>query len=130
VLRDRHALEQADLLEGAAHACAPPHVRRQRRAIAAEIGDASRARREVAADDLEQGRLAGAVGADRAHDLALANRERNLHERDHAAEAARNAFHLERGRRLIQRELPMAFLNTSPTMPLGARSTTTSSIRP
>src|SRR5262245_66356438 len=92
-------------------------MRRHGGAVRSEIADAPRARGEIAADDLEQGRFAGAIGADQPYDLAFADRERHVAQRHHAAEVAGDAFHLERSRR--HRGPPeTAFLNTSPTIPL------------
>ena len=135
VVGDGHAVEQADFLKGAAHAAASPQMARHGGAVGAEIADASRARRKVAADDLEQGGLAGAVGADQANDLARADRERHVAQCHHAAEVAADAAHLERGHSRVDsrvhREPPVIVpLSTTPTMPFGARRMTTSSINP
>jgi len=72
---------------------------------------------ERAADAIDQGRLAGAVGADQADALALGDREIDAVERDEAAEALAQTRDLEQ--RLGHH---FAFLNqpcTSPTMPWG-----------
>src|SRR5262249_28086048 len=122
---------QANLLEGAAHTGTPAQMACHGGAIAAEVGDATRRGTNIAADDLKQGRLAGAVWSDQAHHLAFAYREGDVAQRHDPAEIARNAVDLERERRRVHRELPaIVFLNTVPTMPCGAYRTTTSRIKP
>src|SRR3990170_1907682 len=128
VVGDGHALEQPHFLERAAHARPPPQVRRGARAVIAEIEDAAGSRRNVAADDLEQRRLAGAIRADQAHHLALVYAERDVSQRHQAAEVAPDVAHFERGRG--HRVRPLNWRDSRPTMPLGARSTTTSSMMP
>ena len=51
------------------------------------IGEASRVGTNEPADDVEQGRLPGAVGSDDTHDLPLARRHRHLVEGDDPPES-------------------------------------------
>ena len=57
--------------------------------------DAARGRREEAADQIEEGGLAGAVGADHGAQLARLDRERDVVDGDQAAEGARDVLDLE-----------------------------------
>src|SRR5262245_49250802 len=98
-------------------------------AVVAEIGHAAGGGADIAADDLEQGRFAGAVGADQAHHLAFPHRKADVPQGDHAPEIARHALDLERER--THRPLPFSVLRSKvPTTPLGAYITTASNIRP
>ena len=77
----RRGLERA----AEAHAC-PARAAPCRRDVVAEELDRARARHE-AADGVHQRRLAGAVGADEADDLVVADAQRRVVDGDDAAEA-------------------------------------------
>ena len=62
--------------------------------MAGEAHAAAR-RREVAGEAVEEGRLAGAVGADEADDLARSDGEVGLRQREEAAEAAADLARLK-----------------------------------
>src|SRR5581483_6571455 len=66
-------------------------------------GDAALLRRVEAVDDVEHRGLAGAVRADDGADLALADVERDVGDRLHAAEGERGA--LDREQRFASRDL-------------------------
>ena len=90
--RDLHRLAHGELgeqrrgLERAAEAEAGPPRRAGRRHVVAEQFDRARARHEPA-DRVHQRRLAGAVGADQPDDLAAADPQAGVVDRDDAAEA-------------------------------------------
>jgi hypothetical protein len=98
---DHHVLDHAqrrperEVLEGAADAEAD-------QVGGAAVGEAGAVevdrpggRADEAADRVEGGRLAGAVGPDQRADLALADAEADVLERGHAAEPDRQAFDLQ-----------------------------------
>ena len=97
-LPDREGREQAGALEGAAHAAAGPlvgpeaaHVRAGQQHAASVCGCEAR-------HDVEQGRLAGAVGADDADHLPRCGHQVHSAQGLDAAEADREVTHLEGGR--------------------------------
>ena len=98
VLEDGHRREELDVLERARDAPAHDLVRRRAEQALAVERDLARLGPVEARDDVEGGRLAGAVGADQAGDLALLHRERDVVEGDDAAEAARDVAELEERR--------------------------------
>src|SRR6185437_6940372 len=130
VLPDRHGLEQPYFLERAAQAGSAADVRRIGGAIAAEESDAPARRRQVAADDFEQSRLTGAVGADQTHHLALGDAERHVAQRDQAAEPLGDVGDFERGGVAHDSLRARARVLNRPMMPLGAYMTTASKSRP
>ena len=89
VVEHRQVAEQREVLEGAADADVGDAVRRPAQDAAALEQDVAGARRVEPAEAVEQRRLAGAVRADQAEDLALPHVERDVVERDDAAERAR-----------------------------------------
>src|SRR5512138_658995 len=99
-------------------------------------GEADRARGRLhgAGDDVEQRRLAGAVGADDGADLAVLDPHRHLVERHQGAVAARHAVELEQRHdqrfSAAVRKRPVARPVASPQMPSGANSTKAMKIRP
>ena len=101
VVERRHAAEQRDVLEGARDAAARRLVGPHLRARLALEGDAAFLRMVEAVDDVEHRGLAGAVRADDGADLALADVERHVGERLHAAERERHV--LDRQQRLRHR---------------------------
>ena len=95
VVDDRHGLEALDHLEGAPDAALAALRRRQARDVLAVEPDRAFGRRQHARDQVEQRRLAGAVRADQADDLAAADRDRDVAVGDQAAEALRDAAGFE-----------------------------------
>ena len=79
VLQQRHLGEDARHLEGAADALPGDLVGRQSRNVLSAVEDAPAVQRQISHDGIEQGRLAGAVGAD----LAALVRERARDAVDH-----------------------------------------------
>ena len=71
-------------------------------------------------DQVEQRRLAGAVGADQADDLAAPDRNRDIAVGDEAAEALPDAAGFQQ--RASSRRLPCAGGENSPTSPSGRAS--------
>ena len=92
VLAHRHVAEQPDLLERAAHAEPGEHVRQLPGGRSPGHLDAAGSRPEHAARDVQQGRLATAVGTDQADDLALRDRQVDVVERADAAELLDDAL--------------------------------------
>ena len=72
VFQRRHFAEQADILEGTRNAGLGHFMRRRRRIRFAGQLEGAAVGLIQAGDDIEEGGLAGAVGADQAVDLALA----------------------------------------------------------
>jgi hypothetical protein len=95
VLRDRHALEGAQLLEGAGDAPAADAVGRKPGEPRPVELDFALVGRVEPADALEQRRLAGAVGPDDADELARRHVERDAPVGGDAAEALGEAAHAE-----------------------------------
>ncbi len=90
VLEDGHVLEGCGHLEGAADA--EPRMRFGGRVgdVDAVEDDAPFARPQIAGDAVEEGRLAGAVGADEADDLARFDMQIGAGDRLEAAEGFRD----------------------------------------
>jgi len=86
VVEHGHAPEQGDVLEGARDAELGEPARGQVGDVASLERDAAAVRMVEAADHVEDGRLAGAVGADDRQDLALLGLERHPRHGLHAAE--------------------------------------------
>jgi hypothetical protein len=102
VVADRQVREQPRDLVGARHAGVRDAVRGQAHQLAPVEQDAARVGAVVAADDVDQRRLARAVGAEHPEDLALAHVEVDAVERADARESLAHApDHQERaaGRR-------------------------------
>src|SRR5712671_6059014 len=100
VVERAHAAKQRDVLERAGDAAARRLIGPHRAARAPLEGDAPVLRTVEAVDDVEHGRLAGAVRADDGADLALADVEGHVGERLDAAESERDA--LDRQQRLAR----------------------------
>ena len=96
VLERREIVEEPDVLEGARdpHAC--DAIRRRVLQLRTLEAETALLLAIDAGEDVEEGGLARAVGADEPVDLALADRERNLGERGEAAEALGDALDLEK----------------------------------
>jgi hypothetical protein len=99
VLAHRRALHQADVLEGAADPQRGPLVHRQGGDVLALEQHAARGRLVEAGDHVERRRLAGAVRADDADDLPLAELDADVARRLDAAEADGEAPGLKHGHR-------------------------------
>ena len=95
VLEHRHAGDHLHVLEGARHAALRDLARGQAvDALAAQRHLAARGRQH-AGDEVEGGRLAGAVRADQAEDLAGAHLEADVVDRHQAAELLAHRLHVE-----------------------------------
>src|SRR5262249_6318731 len=106
VLKGRELAEQANVLKRARDAEGGDAVRRQACDVAALVAQAAGRGRGEAGDEVEQRRLAGAVGPDQAEELAAGHGEGHPAHRDDAAEAARQGLHrqhLGRPRRAVAR---------------------------
>src|SRR5207302_1529837 len=99
VVEHAHALEQGDVLERARDAEGRDVRRRQVRAIPSLERDPAFVRVIEPADGVEQGRLAGAVGADDRHDLPPRDAQADPVDGDERAESHADAGHLEQRRR-------------------------------
>src|SRR6185437_10418822 len=126
VFEDRHVLERRRHLEGAPDAEARMRFRRESRHVGAIKHDTAGRRLEIARDAVEEGRLAGAVRADQADDLAGLDCEVGVLERHEAAESAADAL------RLKQHESPPRWMPPSrrASGPAGAAASTIRSRRP
>ena len=126
VFEQRELLEEADLLEGAGDAEPRPLVRRQPDQV--RLIEEKRARVGLidAGEEVQQGRLAGAVRADQREDRALRDMDRDVVHRAHAAEALVQLFCFK------ERRHANLFLKAihAWTMPPGMKSTTSVSATP
>ena len=95
IVEHRLTREQRKVLKGPGNADLGDAVRRPVEQRAALEQDFAAVGRVEAAEAIEQCRLAGAVGADQAEDLALFQLERDAVERDDAAEPHRDIANLE-----------------------------------
>ena len=95
IVPDREVAEQQRRLVGAPQAHADAVVGRHLGDVLAEEAHAARGRREIAGDDVEQRRLAGAIGADHRPPLARRHRERDVLDGAQRAECPRDALELE-----------------------------------
>ena len=91
VLKHRHFHEQLGLLEGTHQAVPRDAVQGPARDVGAVVDDAPGARRQDAADDVEEGGLAGAVGPDQTENLTWLDGEVDAAERRKAAEVLANS---------------------------------------
>ncbi len=95
VLERRHFREQADVLEGAGNARLGHQVHRLGLVGLARQLEGAAVGRVQPGDDVEEGRLAGAVGADQAIHLAALDGDADVRERLQAAETLGDAGDLE-----------------------------------
>jgi hypothetical protein len=95
VLEHGHRADHLDVLEGARDAAPRDLARRQRVDPLAEQDHLAARRRQHAGDEVEGGRLAGAVRADQAEDLARADLEADVVDGDQAAEFLAHRAHVE-----------------------------------
>src|SRR5437867_5034400 len=95
VVEHAHPLEQGHVLEGAGDAEDGDVGRRKVRPVSAVENDPSLVGVVEPADHVEQRRLAGAVWTDDGEDLAAADLDAHLAQRDERAEADADAPHLE-----------------------------------
>ena len=86
ILQDAHAGQDVDMLKGAPNATARDELGGPPRNTLAPEFDLSRRRPQDARHQIEDGALAGAVGADEADDLARAHVETDIVDGDQAAE--------------------------------------------
>ena len=86
VLEDRERREEREVLERARDAGPGDAVRRKRKQVVPVERDATGPRLVEPADAVEEGRLARAVRSDERTDLAELDREREVGQRDDAAE--------------------------------------------
>ena len=87
--------EQLDALEGAGHAERRDVVRSHADDLLAGEANAALLRPVDAGQDVEDGRLAGAVGTDDREQLARLDGERDTVDRDHAGEPQRHVADIE-----------------------------------
>src|SRR5882757_7397055 len=99
VLQQRGMLEQLDVLEGAGDAQRGDAVRRHVGDVGAVEAEMARGRLVDAAYQVEDGGLAGAVGADDGEDLALLDVEAHAVDGADAAEMDRELVGLEEAHR-------------------------------
>src|ERR1019366_6541610 len=122
VLERRHLGEEADVLKGTGDARLCHFVYRARLVwLAAEL-EGARVRRVETGENVEEGRLACAVGADQAVDLAFLDRDADVGERLQAAEALRHAADLQDGRAFSHALLRRNELRWSPRWPWARRA--------
>ena len=95
VLPDRKVAEQADVLKRARHARRQRPVRLCAGDVAILEHDPSAGDRQDAADQIDRGALARAVGADQAEDLALLDREIQLIDGTDTAEMLAEGFEFQ-----------------------------------
>jgi len=103
VVEHAHVVEQRQVLESAADAERGPCVRIEARDVAPSIEKLALGRTVAAGDAVDDRGLPGAVWADDRKQLALADRETDIGERAHAAEAQGNGAHFQQ---VIQPSLP------------------------
>ncbi len=131
VVEDAEPLKRSQLLEGAGHSAPAHDVGRQ----AGESGPVqphlALVRMVEARDDLEQGRLAGAVRPDDAHQLARLNVERDPAIGDDAAEALGDAGDRQEAHEAVSAAArPRHRSPIHPTRPCGTHRTITMSAQP
>ena len=97
VLEHGHRAEQLDVLERARDPAPDDPVRRRAQQALAVEDDLALVRLVQPRDQVEERRLAGAVRADQADDLALADVERDVVDRDDPAEPPRHVLDREQG---------------------------------
>src|SRR5262249_19673136 len=119
-------------LEGAADPLAPDRLGLHADELDAAELHRARVGRELAADHVEAGRLAGAVGADQRQHLARGEREADVVDRMDAAERLREAAHGEKRARAHDAASPsrMKILFSPPATPSGNASTRASMTTP
>src|SRR6266446_206676 len=133
VLEHRHAAKELRGLEGTAQSEAGDLARLTVQQRPAREHDLALLRAVNAADDVEERRLAGAVGADQAADLAAICREVDAVERFHAAEAEGKVAHAQERRGHLERSgssHPRICRLISETSPPRKNSTKTTSRAP
>src|SRR3974390_3175148 len=123
VLGHRHGAKGRRDLKRAADAEPPDLARRQPDDAMAGKADVPVVGSQLPVDDVEAGRLAGAVGADQRKELPFADIEADIGERAHAAECLAQAAHREDAHAGFLRA--WSRLANVPTMPPGNSSTRT-----
>ena len=128
ILGDRHARKQVGDLERTAESCRGNPVWRQSRDRLAGEHDRTVIGREHAGDEVEDGRLAGAVGSDQRVQRTIANGERRIGHRLDAAErlreVARLQHHAVAGMRLRAQEFGQRHALLDRARAIAAASTT------
>ena len=110
-------------LEGSRHAARDPLVWRKRRDVAPVEQDGARGRREEAAHQIEERRLAGAVRADDGAQFAGLDGQRHILDGDEIAEPLGGGVDLEQGH-------AFAPARSMPSTPRGKKRTTATNTRP
>ena len=123
VVGDRELGKNLRDLEGAGHAAPHPLVGSERADVMSLEPDRARGRREQAADQIEERRLAGAVRTDDRAQFAGLNGQRHVVDGDQAAEALRCALDLKQGH-------AFAPVRSMPRTPRGKKRTTSTNTRP
>ncbi len=121
--RDRQLGEDFGDLERAGHAAPHPARRQKLRDVFAVEHDAAEGRGEKAADQIEEGGLAGAVGADDGAQFARLDRHRHVVDGDQTAEMLRDVLN-------PQQAHDVAFRRMMPSTPRGKNSTISTKNRP
>src|SRR5215207_4938024 len=95
VLERSHVVEKADVLKGTGHAERRDFVRRQTDSRPTVEVDAAGGRLVDAGEDVEEGRLAGAVRPDQADDLSARDNEVDVVDGDQSSELLPDVDRLE-----------------------------------
>ena len=88
----RHVREEPDILESPAQALGDDDVRRCARDVLSIKDDLSFVRRIESGQQVDDGRLAGSIGADQRSDLSFFHRETEIVYSDQSAETDRQVF--------------------------------------
>src|SRR6202042_3564469 len=117
VVGDREVGKDLGDLEGAGHTASHPIIGSERGDVAPLEPDRARGRREQAADQIEERRLAGAVRTDDRAQFARLDGQRYVVDGDQVAKALRCALDLKQGH-------AFAPLRSMPRTPRGKKHTT------
>ena len=128
VLERGHAKEDLQILECPRQAATRELFRRERAHILACEPHAALLRQVEAGDDVEQGRLAGAIRADDGEDRARRDRQAHIIDGMHAAEGDRQVFGREDGHARLAAKFS-AFATVG-TMPARRKIMTAMTMRP
>src|SRR5262249_1522144 len=126
VVEHAHALEERDVLKRAGNTELGHVGCGQARAITPLEQDAAFVRMVEAADDVQERRLAGAVGADDREDLSALDVQADIAQGEQRAEAHAHTFHLQQGTR---DRLAHRAARTAPTLRM-CTSARTVAVRP
>src|ERR1700753_4171038 len=122
VFKDAEFRKDLGDLERSCHATSDALMGRKAGDVLAVEGDAAGGRRKVAADQVEEGRLAGAVRADDGAEFALGDVERHVAYRDQTSKPLGDIADFE--------DVHALLLCRKPSSPRGKNSTTRTNRRP